>query len=60
MIGIGAKIGIVGCTAFATEDAAKGRHRDGAARSDLQSHPGHEHHGGPIAPGGNAGIVEPG
>ena len=38
------------------EDAAKGRHRDGAARSRLQSHPGHEHHGCPTAHGGNAGI----
>jgi hypothetical protein len=40
------------------EDAAKGRHRDGAARPGPQSHPRHEHHGRPTAHGSNEGIVK--
>ena len=39
------------------EDAATGRHRNGAARARLQSHPRHEHHGRPTAHGGDEGII---
>ena len=39
------------------EDPATGCRRDGAACAGLQPDPRHEHHGYPIAPGGDEGIV---
>jgi len=40
------------------EDAAEGRHRDGAPRTRLQSDTRHKHHGRPAAHGGDESIVK--
>src|SRR5262245_57944265 len=48
-----------GGDALPDEASAQGRHRDGAARTRLQSHPRHEHHGHPAPHGSDHGIVRP-
>src|SRR5262249_8318835 len=47
-----------GGDALPDEASAQGRHRDGAARTRLQSHPRHEHHGHSAADGRHPGIVK--
>src|SRR5262245_22657937 len=47
-----------GDDALPDEASAQGRHRDGAARTRLQSHPRHEHHGHSAADGRHPGIVK--
>jgi hypothetical protein len=44
----------MGTTHFLMKTAASGCHRDGSARAGLQSH---EHHGRPLAPGGDEGTI---
>src|SRR6516165_699422 len=47
-----------GGDALPDEASAQGRHRDGTARTRLQSHPRHEHHGHSAADGRHPGIVK--
>ena len=48
-----------GCHALSDEDTAASCLRDGAARTRLQSHPCHEHHGYRAAYGRDQGLANP-